>query len=156
ASVDAAGDIEALRAIRRIGSGSRSLDEFLGGEGRAGVRLPEIYLAGMDWEVDWRRLEALYEVRPRSYEELLLVRGVGAKAVRALALVSELIYGERPSWRDPVKFSFAHGGKDGIPFPVDRELYDRTIAELEDIAGAVEGKEREEGRSRLRGLSGLL
>jgi hypothetical protein len=57
-----------------------------------------------------------------------------------------------------VKFSFAHGGKDGIPFPVDRDLYDRTIAELEDIVRAVEGegKEREEGRSRLRRLSGLL
>ncbi|BBE41944.1 hypothetical protein NAS2_0555 [Conexivisphaera calida] len=158
ASVDAAGDMEALGAIRRIGSGSRSLDEFLGWEDRPSTRLPEVYAAGMDWEVDWGTLEKLYEARPRNYEELLLVRGVGAKAVRALALVSDLIYGERASWRDPVKFSFAHGGKDGIPFPVDRDLYDRTIAELEDIVRAVEGegKEREEGRSRLRRLSGLL
>jgi hypothetical protein len=158
ASVEAAGDIEALRAIRRIGSGSRSLDEFLGWGDSPSTRLPEVYVAGMDWEVDWGTLEKLYEVRPRNYEELLLVRGVGAKAVRALALVSDLIYGERASWRDPVKFSFAHGGKDGIPFPVDRDLYDRTIAELEDIVRAVEGegKEREEGRSRLRRLSGLL
>jgi hypothetical protein len=158
ASVDAAGDIEALRAIRRIGSGSRSLDEFLGWGDSPSTRLPEVYAASMDWEVDWGTLEKLYEVRPRNYEELLLVRGVGAKAVRALALVSDLIYGERASWRDPVKFSFAHGGKDGIPFPVDRDLYDRTIAELEDIVRAVEGegKEREEGRSRLRRLSGLL
>ena len=141
ASVDAAGDLEVLRAIRRAGSRSASLDEFLG-QGR------EVYVAGMDWEVDWKALERLYEVRPRNYEELLLVRGVGPKVVRALALVSELIYGERPSWRDPVKFSFAHGGKDGVPFPVDRELYDRTIRELEEIARSARGAEL----ARLNGL----
>jgi Uncharacterized conserved protein len=71
---------------------------------------------------------------------------VGAKVVRALALVAELVYGERPSWRDPLKFSFAHGGKDGLPFPVDRETYDRTIREIEEMARSVEGR---------RALSGL-
>jgi hypothetical protein len=58
--------------------------------------------------------------------------GVGAKTVRSLALVGELIYGARPSFRDPARFSFAHGGKDGTPFPVDRNMYSRTIHLLED------------------------
>ena len=147
ASVDAAGDREVLGAIRRLSSGDRSLDEFLG----QGTRAPEVYALGSDLDVDWRTLERLYEVRPRNYEELLLVRGVGAKVVRALALVSDLIYGERASWRDPVKFAFAHGGKDGVPFPVDRDLYDRTIAELEEMARAAG-----EGRRPLRKLAGLI
>jgi len=50
----------------------------------------------------------------------------------ALALTSELIYGERASTRDPARFSFAHGGKDGTPFPVDRATYDHTIETLHD------------------------
>jgi hypothetical protein len=56
--------------------------------------------------------------------------GVGAKSIRALALVSELVYGAKASLRDPARFSFAHGGKDGHPYPVDRETYDRTIEAL--------------------------
>jgi len=55
---------------------------------------------------------------------------VGAKSIRALALVSELVYGAKTSVRDPARFSFAHGGKDGHPYPVDRETYDRTIEAL--------------------------
>ena len=68
-----------------------------------------------------------YEKAPANFEQLLIVEGVGPKTLRALALVSELIYGETASTRDPARFSFAHGGKDGTPFPVDRETYDRTI-----------------------------
>ena len=52
---------------------------------------------------------------------------MGAKTLRALALTSELVYGTRASVRDPARFSFAHGGKDGTPYPVDRATYDRTI-----------------------------
>ncbi len=52
---------------------------------------------------------------------------MGPKTIRALSLVSELIYGKPPSYRDPARFSFAHGGKDGTPFPVDSKTYDRTI-----------------------------
>jgi hypothetical protein len=53
--------------------------------------------------------------------------GVGAKTLRALALASELVYGAPASTRDPARFAFAHGGKDGTPFPVDRETYEHTI-----------------------------
>jgi len=77
-----------------------------------------------------RVLEVARERSPAGFEELLGLPGVGAKTVRALALASELIYGEPVSFRDPARFSFAHGGKDGHPFPVDRAAYDRTIAFL--------------------------
>jgi hypothetical protein len=54
------------------------------------------------------------------------MKGVGPKTLRALSLVSEIVYGKPPSFRDPARFSFAHGGKDGTPFPVDRKTYDET------------------------------
>ncbi len=72
-------------------------------------------------------LIAAYERQPSDFQELLQIRGVGPKTLRALALLSEIVYGEAPSYRDPARFSFAHGGKDGTPFPVERRVYDRTI-----------------------------
>jgi len=81
----------------------------------------------MPWNINWEALKRAYELRPRNYEELLGVRGVGPSTVRGLALVSELIYGEKPSWKDPVRYSFCVGGKDGVPFPVDRRAYDEVI-----------------------------
>lgn len=79
-----------------------------------------------------KALQLAYELQPSSYEELVALRGLGPKRIRALALISELIYGESPSWKDPAKFSFAHGGKDGKPFPVDRTTYDSTIQTLHE------------------------
>lgn len=85
-------------------------------------------------DLDPRRLHRVllpaYERQPESYTELLATPGIGAKGLRALALVAELTYGEPTSVRDPVSFSFAHGGKDGTPFPVDRSTYDASIASL--------------------------
>jgi uncharacterized protein len=71
-----------------------------------------------------------YESPPENFEALLSIPGVGAKTLRALALTSELIYGTEASRKDPARYSFAHGGKDGTPFPVDRTTYDRTIEVL--------------------------
>jgi len=76
--------------------------------------------------VNWDALRVAYEKQPANYEQFLCIRGVGPATVRALALISELIYGEPPSWRDPVKFSFAFGGKDGVPYPVDKKTMDET------------------------------
>jgi len=73
-----------------------------------------------------------FEQQPKNYEELLLVKGMGPKSVRALALISNLVFGAELSWRDPVKYSFAHGGKDGHPYPVDRKIYDKSIQILQD------------------------
>ena len=71
-----------------------------------------------------------YERAPRDFESLLSIEGVGPQTLRALALASELIYGTPASTRDPARFAFAHGGKDGTPFPVDRATYERTITIL--------------------------
>jgi len=65
--------------------------------------------------------------KPKNYEELLAIKGVGPKTIRALSLVSEIIYGAEPSYEDPARYSFAHGGKDSTPYPVDRSAYDKTI-----------------------------
>lgn len=75
-------------------------------------------------------MKEIYEFQPSNYEELLGMRGVGRGTVRALALISDLIYGDKPSWRDPVKYSFAVGGKDGVPFPVDCEAMDESTEVL--------------------------
>ncbi|MDI6720929.1 MAG: DUF763 domain-containing protein [Candidatus Aenigmarchaeota archaeon] len=77
-------------------------------------------------------LRKAYEINPQNYEELVAIRGIGPAAIRALALISELVYGAEPSWEDPVKYSFSHGGKDGIPYPVDRKTYDESIEMLKN------------------------
>jgi len=75
-------------------------------------------------------LAAAAERKPENYEALVALPGVGPKTVRALALVGEVIYGAAPSYEDPARYSFAHGGKDATPYPVDRTTYDQTIAIL--------------------------
>lgn len=81
------------------------------------------------WESRYleRMLLKLVSDKPGSYENLLATKGVGAKTVRALSLVSEVIYGAPASYMDPARYSFAHGGKDCTPYPVDRPTYDQTI-----------------------------
>ncbi|MGD0576901.1 MAG: DUF763 domain-containing protein, partial [Candidatus Staskawiczbacteria bacterium] len=74
----------------------------------------------------WR----LCDQQPENYEKLLATQGVGPKTIRALALVAEVIYGAKPSYEDPARYSFAHGGKDATPYPVDAETYDQTIEKL--------------------------
>ncbi len=69
---------------------------------------------------------------PEDFAALLAVPGLGPKSLRALALVAELIYGTPASTRDPARFSFAHGGKDGTPYPVDRATYEHTITVLHE------------------------
>ncbi|MEM2121971.1 MAG: DUF763 domain-containing protein [Candidatus Woesearchaeota archaeon] len=77
-------------------------------------------------ERDYETLKRVYEIQPENYESFLMIKGVGAKTIRALALIAQLIYGVEASWEDPAKFSYAHGGKDKIPYPVDKELMDEN------------------------------
>jgi hypothetical protein len=107
-------------------------------------------------EVHFERLEKIfvqiYDHLPKNFEGLLGIQGVGPKSLRALSLISELIYGVKPSFRDPARFSFAHGGKDGHPYPVDRKVYDKTI---EVLKGAIDkakvgDREKVEAIQRLR------
>ncbi len=73
------------------------------------------------------------ETIPEDFQRLLETPGLGPKTLRALALTAEVLYGTPLSFKDPARFSFAHGGKDGHPFPVDREIYDSTIETLREI-----------------------
>jgi hypothetical protein len=73
------------------------------------------------------------EIKPENYERLVSLEGVGPKTIRALSLVSEVIYGAKPSYQDPARYSFAHGGKDATPYPVDKATYDSTISFFQKI-----------------------
>ncbi len=86
-------------------------------------------------DVNMKRLGAMlwatHENKPEDFEELLLLKGMGPRALQSLALVSEVIYGTPTRFEDPARFSFAHGGKDGHPFPVPLKIYDETIDTLQ-------------------------
>ena len=86
----------------------------------------------MPRSINWNKMREIYDFQPKNYEELLSLKGVGPKTVRALALISELIYDDKPSWDDPVRYTFAHGGKDAVPHEVDRTTYSKSINFLED------------------------
>lgn len=85
-------------------------------------------------DVDLKRLGAMLwltqEKQPKDFEELLLLEGMGPRTLQSMALVSEVIYGTPSRFTDPARFSFAHGGKDGHPFPVPVQVYDDTIKVL--------------------------
>lgn len=85
-------------------------------------------------DVDLRRLGSIlalaYEGGLKDFESLLLLKGLGPKTLRALTLVSEVIYGTPSRFTDPARFAFAHGGKDGHPHPVQTKVYDRSLSEL--------------------------
>ncbi|HOD36933.1 MAG TPA: DUF763 domain-containing protein [Syntrophales bacterium] len=103
-----------------------------------------------------RILLKTYEAQPGNFESLLGLNGVGPKTLRALSLMAELIYGATRSFRDPARFSFAHGGKDGHPYPVDRENYDHSITFLEELinSASVGPFEKKRAFERLRAFHG--
>jgi uncharacterized protein len=133
-----------LNLVAGEGGNNRSVSVELAREHPSRVtaeiaRMRELSMPRHHWirirDLDPKRLDRIllksYEAQPNDFTELLGVSGVGAKGLRALSMVAELTYGEPASIRDPVSYSFAHGGKDGTPFPVDRELYDTTIRSME-------------------------
>jgi hypothetical protein len=87
-------------------------------------------------------LAAAAEAGPKDFPDLLLVPGVGARTIRSLAMVAEVIHGTPCRFADPARFSLAHGGKDGHPFPVPTKIYDKTIGILKTaVAGAKLGND---------------
>ncbi|MGQ9501374.1 MAG: DUF763 domain-containing protein [Anaerolineae bacterium] len=88
-------------------------------------------------------LISAYETQPQNFEQLLGAKNVGPKTIRALALLAEVIHGAKPSFRDPARFAFAHGGKDGHPYPVDRRTYDRSIQILHQAVARAKLGDRE-------------
>lgn len=101
-----------------------------------------------------RILLKLVSDKPKNYENLLATRGVGPKTIRALSLVAEVIYGAPASYKDPARYSFAHGGKDGTPYFVDRPTYDETIEILGNAVRktSLNPDEKNKALGRLNGL----
>ncbi|WP_251950706.1 DUF763 domain-containing protein [Thermococcus argininiproducens] len=109
-------------------------------EKRKVVPLFERYQSFGKLELNKRALELARELSVDNYDELLLIKGLGPSTLRALSLVLELIYDVHPSWKDPVthppdpfKFAYAVGGKDRVPFPIERGTYDELISFLEKL-----------------------
>ncbi len=87
-----------------------------------------------------------YEKNSKTFEDLLLIKGFGPKAMRSLVLLSEIIYKKQPSYKDPITYSFAHGGKDGIPYPVNKNLYDKNIDFLKEIVNSTKIENSEKAK----------
>jgi len=106
----------------------------------------------MPRRLDWNIFRKAYDIQPKNYEQLISIPGIGPSSVRALSLIGEIIFGTSASWQDPVKYNFAHGGKDGVPYPVARKIYDKSISYL---YSAIEGAEiqREERIDTLKKLA---
>ena len=124
---------ETLNLVAAENAGVRDASARLAGEKTVLLEMPRRHWV-RDADINPKYLEKIllqtYERQPQDFEALLAIPGVGAKTLRALALTAELVYGTQASFRDPARYSFAHGGKDGTPFPVDRATYDKTIEVL--------------------------
>lgn len=120
----------------RVLSSKPTLDRWTEMEPR--LRVKQFPKYEMPSRLNWKVFSELYDVQPKNYEGMLAFRGVGPATVRALALVSQLIYGKPASWKDPVKFSFAHGGKDGVPFPVNVKGMEATTKFIREMVESTE------------------
>jgi hypothetical protein len=153
--------LESDQARQAITELSHEKPEFLMTTGKRAVELylPKEHPIPFE-EIHLERLEKIfiqiYDRSPENFEQLLGLQGVGPKSLRALSLISELIYGAKPSFKDPARFSFAHGGKDGHPYPVDRKVYDQTIAVLKSAVekSRVGDREKMEAIQRIRYFTG--
>lgn len=118
------------------------LDKWIGLE--EGVRLDNVKLLYMPRSLNWRAIRKAYEIQPRNYEELLEIEGIGPTTFRALALISEIIYGTKTSKQDPIRYTFAVGGKDAIPYPINRKVYDEVISYYEYLLEKIDVDKRRE------------
>ena len=129
---------------RRAGTARDALLELSGDPARVLHELPRLQMPGHHdvrrSDVFARRLhatlQAAKENAPRDFPDLLLQPGVGARTVEALAAVAEVLHGAPSRFADPARFSLAHGGKDGHPFPVPLKVYDKTIGVLKQAVRA--------------------
>ncbi|MGB9743412.1 MAG: DUF763 domain-containing protein [Minisyncoccales bacterium] len=97
---------------------------------------------------------AAHQEKPQNFEQLLSLKGVGPKTIRALSLVAELVYGAAPSYEDPARYSFTVGGKDGTPYFVERDTYDSLLRVIERGIERAKVSLREKNEAKLR-LSNL-
>jgi len=132
----------------------KSLQEWMPKTTETAWKEYPIDVLSMPANINWKALQQVYEFQPNNYEELLGFKGIGPATVRGLALIAELVYGQKPCWKDPVKYSFAYGGKDGVPHPVNREAMDESIRMLKQAIeeAKIGDKEKIHSLQRLRQL----
>lgn len=110
---------------------------------------------------DLKRLEKTISLAkgqgPQNFEQLVSLKGIGPKTIRALSLVAEIIYGAKPSFEDPARYSFSVGGKDGTPYFVNRETYDKTLSIINKgiLQSPVSLREKTAAQQRLSTFSSL-
>ena len=109
-----------------------SLTSFMG-EKESNLIKNDIETFILPKRVNWDILRDIYESDLKNFEDILAFKGVGRSTIKGLALVSELIYGTSLCWKDPVKYSFAFGGKDGVPRPVNRKGMEDAANILNDV-----------------------
>jgi hypothetical protein len=137
--------VETLKEYKTILRNRNSLPKHL--KFNDGHRVPRA--ATLD-----KALKLIYDSAPSEYTDLFETEGIGAASVRALAMVAEVACGVAPSYEDPVRYSFAHGGKDGHPYPVNRGRYRQTLDVLHNIltSAPVERSKRLKALKRLSKL----
>jgi hypothetical protein len=164
--------VKDIAEVNRILRGDRSLESWMKKVGdnhsitntvqnnkrNMEVRFSSVYRPVTDLNRIEAILRKIQEIGPETFEELLIIKGVGPETIRALTLVSAIIYGIPPSFKDPVThpidpflFAYAHGGKDGVPYPVNIEVMKRTIEFLEEALreAKLEDKVRRKALERL-------
>ncbi len=110
----------------------KTIDDFINPKNTVmSKRIPHLEMP-VPFTLKWETLDMARNLALNDYTNLLKVKGIGPGTIRALALISEFIWGTSPSWRDPAKYSFAHGGKDGIPYPVHLKRMERNASLLEE------------------------
>ncbi|TFG27908.1 MAG: DUF763 domain-containing protein [Promethearchaeota archaeon] len=122
------------RYLSKLKDGTQtSLDDFI--KSNKSIELIQIPHLNMPipFILKWDTLDMAKDLALDDYTELLKLRGLGPGMIRALALISEFIWGEPPSWKDPAKYAFAMGGKDGIPYPVNLKRMEKC-AEILEVA----------------------
>jgi hypothetical protein len=128
-----------IDVLKRLGShAQQSLDLFSSPAADSHLTLPahhDVKAADIDLKRLHATLRAAAERGPKDFSQLLLTPGVGARTVTALAFVAEVVHGAPYRFSDPARFSLAHGGKDGHPFPVPLKVYDETIRVLKSAVG---------------------
>jgi len=151
-----------LKNIKLISENSNSLMRQKRFENFAEMELKDVefhWHPVLKEKFDLKRLEKTiffaHSQQPENFEKFLSLKGIGPKTVRALSLVSEMIYGERASFEDPARYSFAVGGKDGTPYFVEKDIYDKTLDIVEKgiKRSQVSIREKNEAQKRLRSVS---
>jgi len=156
-------DFRSLAAanLKQMPGVSSPAQKSLGAQGRLpGFTEMELNNVEFHWhpvaaeKFDMKRLkktiEQVHALSPQNFTQLLASEGIGPKTIRALSLVAEIVYGAKPSYEDPARYTFAVGGKDGTPFPVDRATYDRTLSAIERGIKMSKTDPREIDKAKLR------